>query len=328
MLQPGGELIKEAGGLHKFMGWEYPIFTDSGGFQIFSLGYGGIDAEIKGTQQLKKKRSLLKLTEEGAQFRSNIDGKTIVLTPELSMKIQMDLGADIIVSLDECVPCRVNKLYTANSMEKSKRWAARSLNFFREQGTGEQAILAVIQGGVYKDLRQESARFANENEFHGFAIGGSLGKTKKEMFDVVETTSEMLNKSRYVHLLGIGEIEDIFHGVKCGIDTFDCVTPTRIARRGAAIVKKKDLLHPSQRYLNLGSSAFEKDFSPISCSCDCYTCRNFSRAYIRYLIKAGENLAGALLTIHNVRTMNKLMEDIRESLITDSLDETIKEWLG
>ena len=177
MLQPGSDLIKEAGGLHKFTGWNGPMLTDSGGFQVFSLGYGSVESEIKGAKQIKGKRTLLKLTEDGARFRSYIDGKIITLTPEISMKVQMDLGADIIVCFDECTPYHVNKLYTANSMEKSKRWAGRCLNVFKEQGNGQQALLAVIQGGVYEDLRQESARFANENDFDGFAIGGSLGKT-------------------------------------------------------------------------------------------------------------------------------------------------------
>lgn len=328
MLQPGSKLIKEAGGLHKFIGWDGPMFTDSGGFQVFSLGYGSVESEIKGAQQMKGKRTLLRLTEDGAQFRSYIDGRIVTLTPEISMEVQMDLGADIIVCFDECTPYHVNKLYTANSMEKSKRWARRCLNIIKEKGTGKQALLAVIQGGVYEDLRQESANFANENDFDGFAIGGSLGRTKNEMYDIVEMTSKMIDRQRYVHLLGIGGIEDIFNGVKCGMDTFDCVSPTRVARHGAAIVKKKELLDHNQKHLNLNNSVFQKDFSPISPSCDCYTCKNFSRAYIHHLLKAKEILAGNLISIHNIRTMNKLMEDIRSSLSTDSLEIAEKEWCG
>ena len=326
MLQPASELIKKAGGLHKFVGWDGPMFTDSGGFQVFSLGYGSVEAEIKGAQQIKGKRTLLKLTEEGAQFRSYIDGKIITLTPEISMKVQMDLGADIIVCFDECTPYHVNKLYTANSMEKSKRWASRCLEILKDQGNGNQALLAVIQGGIYEDLRRESSRFANENDFDGFAIGGSLGRTKEEMYDIVEMTSKMIDKSRYVHLLGIGGIEDIFNGVRCGMDTFDCVSPTRIARHGAAIVKKRELISEDQKHLNLNNSIFQKDFSPISPTCDCYTCKNFSRAYIHHLLKAKEILAGNLISIHNIRTMNKLMEDIRKCLVDDSLDTAEKEW--
>lgn len=328
MLQPGSKLIKEAGGLHKFIGWDGPMFTDSGGFQVFSLGYGSVESEIKGAQQMKGKRTLLRLTEDGAQFRSYIDGRIVTLTPEISMEVQMDLGADIIVCFDECTPYHVNKLYTTNSMEKSKRWARRCLNIIKEKGTGKQALLAVIQGGVYEDLRQESANFANENDFDGFAIGGSLGRTKNEMYDIVEMTSKMIDRQRYVHLLGIGGIEDIFNGVKCGMDTFDCVSPTRVARHGAAIVKKKELLDHNQKHLNLNNSVFQRDFSPISPSCDCYTCKNFSRAYIHHLLKAKEILAGNLISIHNIRTMNKLMEDIRSSLSTDSLEIAEKEWCG
>lgn len=326
MLQPGSDLVKQAGGLHKFTGWDGPMFTDSGGFQVFSLGYGSVHAEIKGSQQIKGKKTLLKLTENGAQFRSYIDGRIITLTPELSIKIQMDLGADIIVSFDECTPYHVNKIYTANSMEKSKRWALRSLNTVKQYGDNSQALLAVIQGGIYEDLRRESTRFANENDFSGFAIGGSLGKTQKEMYDIVEMTSKMLDKTKYVHLLGIGGIADIFNGVKCGIDTFDCVAPTRIARHGAAIVKKRELLDIEKPHLNLNNSIFQKDFSPISSSCDCYTCRNFSRSYIHHLLKAKEILAGTLISIHNIRTMNRLMEDIRNALAKDNLEEAYRDW--
>ena len=238
----------------------------------------------------------------------------------------MDLGADIIVSFDECTPYHVNKIYTANSMEKSKRWALRSLNAVKEHGNNMQALLAVIQGGVYEDLRRESARFANENDFDGFAIGGSLGKTQNEMYEIVEMTSKMLDKTKYVHLLGIGGIEDIFNGVKCGIDTFDCVAPTRIARHGAAIVRKRELLDVARPHLNLNNAIFREDFSPISPSCDCYTCQHFSRAYIHHLLRAKEVLAGTLISIHNIRTMNRLMEDIRQSLVTDDLEKAFKDW--
>jgi queuine tRNA-ribosyltransferase len=326
MLQPGSDIVRDGGGLHRLIGWDGPIFTDSGGFQIFSLGHGGVEAEIKGSKQLSGKRSLLKLTEEGACFRSYIDGTRVSLTPELAIKIQIDLGADIIVSLDECTPYHVNKLYTANSMEKSKRWATRSLNTFRQLGNGEQALLAVIQGGVYQDLRQESAQFANDSDFQGFAIGGSLGKTKDEMYRVVDITTQMLDRSKYVHLLGIGGIDDIFHGVQCGVDTFDCVTPTRIARHGAAIVKAREKPDRSKGYIDLGHARYSRDFSSISNECDCYTCRNFSRAYIHHLIKAREVLSGTLISIHNIRMMNRLMEDIREGLAHGSLEEVRRQW--
>ncbi|MDR2667060.1 MAG: tRNA guanosine(34) transglycosylase Tgt [Holosporales bacterium] len=328
LLQPGSQLVKAAGGLHKFVGWDGPIFTDSGGFQIFSLGYGGVSAEIKGARQISGKKTLLKSTEEGAEFRSYIDGKTVILTPELSIKTQVELGADIIVSFDECTPYHVNKLYTANSMEKSKRWGLRSLIAFKAHGVKDQALLAVVQGGVYEDLRKESAQFANENDFHGFAIGGSLGRTTSQMRDVVQMTSEIIDKSRYVHLLGIGGIRDIFHGVKCGIDTFDCVSPTRIARHGSAIVKVIESITGEKQQLNLNNTVFKNDFTSISASCDCYTCKNFSRAYIHHLLKAKESVAGTLISIHNIRTMNRLMDDIRSGITTNSLEDVYKDWCG
>jgi queuine tRNA-ribosyltransferase len=328
LLQPGSDLIREAGGLHKFVGWNGPMFTDSGGFQVFSLGYGGVKAELKGSQQFIGKKTLLKLTDTYAQFRSYIDGKVITLTPELSIKTQIDLGADIMVSMDECTPYHVNKLYTANSMEKSKKWALSSLRTLERYGDNSQALLAVIQGGVYKDLRSESTKFANEHDFHGHAIGGSLGKTTEEMHDVVAMTCEMLDKTRYTHLLGIGGIYDIFTGVRHGVDTFDCVNPTRIARHGAVIVKRRELPDATKRHMNLNNARYARDYSVISDSCTCYTCRNFSRAYIHHLLKAKEVLSGTLISIHNISTMNKLMEDIRKSLETDSLEAAYQDWCG
>ena len=326
MLQPGSEIIKQAGGLHKFVGWDGPMFTDSGGFQIFSLGYGNVESEIKGARLNRYKKTILSLTEQGAKFRSYKDGEMILLTPELSMQIQRDLGADIIVAFDECTPYHVSKLYTENSMEKSKRWATRCLQEFEKFDDKKQALLAVIQGGVYKDLRRESANFANNNNFAGFAIGGSLGKTMEEMHDIVSMTSEMLDKSKYVHLLGIGGIEDIFHGCMAGIDTFDCVGPTRMARHGAALVKKKESFDRMKYSINLNNAVCKNDFTPISVDCNCYTCQNFSKAYIHHLFKAKEVLGGILLSIHNVHTMNKLMSDIREALKTDSLAIARKKW--
>jgi queuine tRNA-ribosyltransferase len=326
LLQPGGDLIREAGGLHKFTGWHGPMFTDSGGFQVFSLGYGGVEAEIKGSQQFIGKKTLLKLTDTYAQFRSYVDGTVITLTPELSIRTQIDLGADIMVAMDECTPYHVNKLYTANSMEKSKKWAMSSMRTLEKYGDRSQALLAVIQGGVYKDLRSESARFANEHNFNGHAIGGSLGKTSEEMYDVIAMTSEMLDRTRYTHLLGIGGIEDIFAGVKCGIDTFDCVNPTRIARHGSVIVKRRELPDINKRHMNLNNARYERDHSAISSSCTCYTCKNFTRAYIHHLLKAKEILSGTLISIHNIQTMNTLMEDIRTSLKTDSIDDAYHDW--
>jgi queuine tRNA-ribosyltransferase len=326
MLQPGGDVIKLAGGLHKFIGWSGPIMTDSGGFQIFSLGHGSVASEVKGTRMLPSKKSVLEISEEGCVFRSYIDGKKTILTPELSAKIQMDLGADIIVSFDECTPYHASKFYTAMAMERSKRWASRSLNELEKSDNQNQKMLMVIQGGVFEDLRRESSDFANEGNFFGFAIGGSLGKTTDQMRDIVSMTTNMLDRKKYVHLLGIGGIEDIFHGVKCGIDAFDCVTPTRIARHGAAIVKKRELQGKSGKYLNMTSHLYKKDFDPISQNCGCYTCKNFSRAYLHHLLKAKESLGGTLLSIHNIFAMNKVMEEIRRAIPEGTLDKVYQDW--
>jgi queuine tRNA-ribosyltransferase len=328
MLQPGGEVIREAGGLHSFTGWNGPMLTDSGGFQIFSLGYGSVSSEIKGSRgncSPDKKLSLLKVEEDGAVFRSYIDGKIIRVTPEISMQTQMDLGADIIVSFDECTPYHVPKTYTASSMRKSKEWGLRSLKYLEEIGDGSQKLLAVIQGGVYEDLRRESSSFANENNFFGFAVGGSLGRTVTEMREVVSMVMEMLDEQRSVHLLGIGGINDILHGVKNGVDTFDCVSPTRIARHGTALVKHSDLQNGKQ-HINLNNGNFKKDYSPIAPNCNCYTCRKFTKSYIHHLLKARESLGGTLITIHNIHTMNRLMQDIRNGIKNDDLDRVCKEW--
>ena len=329
LLQPGSEIIKKAGGLHKFTGWDGPMFTDSGGFQIFSLGYGGVAAEIKGVRLSKGKKSLLKITEEGASFRSYIDGRKILLTPELSIQTQIALGADIIVCLDECTPYNTNKMLVSNSMLRSKRWALRCKEELERSGNGKQGLLNVVQGGVYEDLRQESSDFANENDFDGLAIGGSLGRTSEEMYSIVKMTKGMLNDNKYVHLLGIGGIKDIFTCFKYGIDTFDCVSPTRIARHGIALVKAKENkinLSNNPNQINITSAPFTEDFSPISNECDCYTCKNFTKAYIHHLFKAKETLGGQLISFHNIRFLNKMMEDIRNAIENDNIYEVEKEY--
>ena len=322
LLQPGPEIIRQNGGLHGFTGWNKPMFTDSGGYQVFSLGYGGVAAEIKGSRPFSKNKTFLKITEDGATFRSYINGEKILLTPERSIQTQIAFGADIIVCLDECTAFHIDKQYTANSMRRSNRWAIRCLNELKSKGNGKQALLFVLQGGVYKDLREESTDFANSNDFDGFAVGGSLGKTQQQMYDVVNMTMNMVDSNKYVHLLGIGGIKDIFNGVKNGIDTFDCVAPTRIARHGIALTKAKN--NDGQNYCNLNRARFSEDLEPISSDCNCYTCTHFSRSYIHHLLKAKELLGGQLVSIHNIRFMNCLMEKIRESL--DILDSVYSEY--
>jgi queuine tRNA-ribosyltransferase len=320
LLQPGGDLIEKLGGLHKFMGWDGPMLTDSGGFQIFSLGHGSVASEIKGKRLTNRVKTLLKITEEGALFRSYIDGREHLLSPERSIEVQRQLGADLIVVFDECTPYHVDKSYTEKSMHLSHRWAVRSLDAFKKKDNGKQALYGIVQGGVYEDLRKASTQFVNDQEFFGHAVGGSLGASKDQMHDLVALTMSMLSEDRPVHLLGIGCISDIFNGVAHGIDTFDCVHPTRLARHGGALVKKED-------HLNLKNSRFRSDESPIEADCPCMTCQNFSRAYIHHLIKAKELLAMQALTVHNVSFMNRLLEAIRAAIKEDRLEEERSIWV-
>jgi queuine tRNA-ribosyltransferase len=323
MLQPGSKLIQKMGGLHKFCGWQGPMLTDSGGFQIFSLGNGSVADEIKGTGRRTDRKSTVKISEEGALFKSYIDGKQHLLTPEKSIEIQRELGPDLVVVFDECTPFHVDKSYTASSMRMSHRWALRSLAEFDRGNDGKQALYGIIQGGVYEDLRKESVDFINDQDFFGIAVGGSLGSSKEQMYEVVQMVLPRLAVARPVHLLGIGGVRDIFSGVRQGIDTFDCVHPTRIARHGWALVKGGE-----KERINLMNAQFKDDPDPIEAGCSCEACRTYSKAYIHHLLKAKEILALQLITLHNITYMNRLMEGIRQSLESDSLDEEEKKWLS
>ena len=332
MLQPGSELIARHGGLHKFIGWNGPMLTDSGGFQIFSLGNGSVADEIKGRKTNSKiRKTLLNINEEGAIFKSYIDGDKFLLSPEISIKIQRDLGADLIVVFDECTPFNVNKDYTYNSMLRSHRWAKRSINAFssklkynpKEGSAGPQEIYGIIQGGIYKEMREESIDF-NQNQINtfGIAIGGSLGSTKEEMKEVVNFTASKLNKIRPVHLLGIGDPIDIWNFVEQGIDTFDCVSPTRLARHGAALTKGIN------KKINLKNTIYKENMNPIDDECSCYTCKNFTLAYLHHLFFSKELLALQLLTYHNIFFMNNLMKTIRKAIREDNYENKKREWLG
>jgi len=330
MLQPGSKLVSEHGGIHKFMNWNGPMLTDSGGFQIFSLGYGSIAEEIKGKRNnLKKNKSLLKIEEEGAIFKSYIDGTNYLLTPEKSIDIQRELGADLILVFDECTPFNVEKKFTANSMKRSHRWALRSLNSFNSGNTflpshgsaGKQSLYGIVQGGVYEDLREESIAFnLNKLDVFGIAIGGSLGSNKEEMYNVVRFIGNKLTSEHPVHLLGIGDPKDIWSLVKFGIDTFDCVSPTRLARHGSALVKT------SQGKVNIYNSKYKNAKDPIDIDCSCETCKNYSLAYLHHLFISNELLGLSLLTLHNVFFMNELMTIIREAILEDKLEEAEKNW--
>lgn len=327
MLQPGPEIIEKAGGLHKFMGWDGPMLTDSGGFQIFSLGHGSVASEIKGKRINNRPQTLLKITEEGAKFRSYIDGKTHFLSPERSIEIQRMLGPDFVVVLDECTPFHVDKKYTLNSMRMSHRWATRSLNEFTKHDNGKQKLYGIIQGGIYPDLRKESCEYVNSQNFFGHAIGGSLGADKNQMYDVVAMATEILDRNRPIHLLGIGGVSDVFNGVEQGVDTFDCVHPTRLARHGGALARPENRTNQTKEHINLNNSQYKDDFTPIEPDCLCYTCKNHTKAYIHHLIKAKELLAASLLTIHNVNFMNRLMSSVREAIRNDSLAQEKKRWI-
>lgn len=326
MLQPGGETVKTLGGLQKMTGWNGPMLTDSGGFQIFSLGHGSVAAEIKGNRSTNRPKTLLSITEQGAKFKSYIDGKMHFLTPEESIRVQRNLGADLIVVLDECTPYNVDKNYTQESMRMSHRWALRSLDEWRREDNGTQKLYGIIQGGIYPQLRQESCEFINEHDFFGTAVGGCLGADKTQMHDVVSFTMEMVRKERPVHLLGIGGISDIFVGVRQGIDTFDCVHPTRLARHGGALIKPANNPNKNREHLNLRNSMYIKDSSPIEQGCGCETCSWASRGYIHHLLKAKELLAFTLISIHNVYFMNTLMTAIRRALQSETLDQCQQEW--
>ena len=326
MLQPGGETVKKLGGLQKMTGWNGPMLTDSGGFQIFSLGHGSVASEVKGRRSTNRPKTLLRINEQGAKFKSYIDGQTYFLTPEESIRIQRNLGADLIVVLDECTPFHVDKIYTQESMRMSHRWALRSLNEWQAHDDGSQKLYGIIQGGVYPQLRQESCEFVNDHNFYGIAVGGSLGADKNQMHDVVSFTMEMVRRDRPVHLLGIGGISDIFAGVKQGIDTFDCVHPTRLARHGGALVKPANNQSATREHINLRNSMFREDDQPIEKDCGCETCAWASKGYIHHLLKAQEMVALTLVSIHNIYFMNQLMLAIREALATDTLDSCHKEW--
>ena len=327
LLQPGPDLVAAHGGLHKMMGWEGPMLTDSGGFQIFSLGQGSVADEIKGRRQPKKREaSLRRITEEGATFRAYTDGRYHILTPENSIQIQQKLGADLVVVLDECTPFHVDKAYTEKSMQLSHRWAVRSLREFHRINQENQALYGIIQGGIYPDLRIQSARFIADKDFFGQAVGGSLGGSKEQMQEVVGISCANLNPNRPTHLLGIGGISDLWNGIDHGIDTFDCVHPTRIARHAGALVRP--ISNGGREHINLCNSRFKNDLTPLDPMSSCHYSSKYSKAYIHHLLKANESLAGIILTMHNIHFMTELAKSIRIAIEEDKVESAKKEWIG
>lgn len=333
MLQPGAERVAALGGLHRMMGWNGPMLTDSGGFQIFSLGHGSVAEEVKGRRNSARPPTLISLDDDGAVFRSYLDGSLHRLTPEESIRIQRALGADIVLVLDECTPYHADRDYTARSMEMSHRWAERSIKEFNRGGGegsgGPQALYGIVQGGIYEDLRRASADFTRAQPTFGHAVGGCLGGDKEEMHEVVSMAMRPLDDARPVHLLGIGSIEDVWHGAAKGIDTFDCVNPTRLARHGHGYIRPGiEETGYARDSLNLRNARFRDDTSPLDPECACYTCTTFSRAYLHHLLKADEMLGPQLLSLHNIAFMNRMLGEVREAIRTDRYAEAMRRWVS
>jgi queuine tRNA-ribosyltransferase len=323
MLAPGPELVRELGGLHEFMRWEKPIITDSGGFQVFSMGHGGVADEIKGRRRDRAgEGKILSIDEDGVRFRSYVDGRERFLGPEGSMEVQAALRSDIALVLDECTPFHVTRDYTARSTERTHRWLERCLRWHAEHGPDGQNVYGIVQGGVEQDLRVESAATVAASSCAGIAIGGSLGQDKPQMHEVVSWTTSELERAapeRPRHLLGIGEIDDLIAGVELGIDTFDCAMPTRLGRHGVALVPE-----PANRWrVDLFKGRFSSSRDPILDGCPCPACETgYTRAYLHHLLRAGELTAVRLLTLHNLSFVAHLMDDLRGAIEADRFRET------
>lgn len=293
-LRPGEDVVREAGGLHRFMHWERPILTDSGGFQVFSL------------------QKIRRIEEEGVYFASHLDGRPLFLSPEKSIAVQNALGADIIMAFDECAPYPAERAYVEASLKRTARWAERSLKAHARPR--EQALFGIVQGGMYADLRKQAARHLVSLDFPGYAVGGlSVGEPKPLMYALLEETVPLLPRTKPRYLMGVGSPDALLEGVIRGIDLFDCVLPTRIARNGTLLTHRGRLV--------VRNEAYARDFSPLDPECDCYTCRHYTRAYVRHLIKSDEILGLRLATIHNLYFLIRLMKEIRRAIAEDRLLE-------
>jgi queuine tRNA-ribosyltransferase len=354
MLNPGAELIERFGGLHEFMGWDGPIVTDSGGFQVFSMGHGTVADEIKARQPGGRGRggdgaadprsipqsghaqgsasprdgAILSIEEQGVRFRSYVDGAERFLSPEGSMAVQASLRSDIALVFDECTPFHVDRDYTERSTERTHRWLERCLSWHGEHGPPGQIVYGICQGGVYEDMRRASTRVVAASGCAGVAIGGSLGAEKAQMYEVVGwATAELAGEHELLprHLLGIGEVDDLIRGVELGIDTFDCAMPTRLGRHGTALVHD-----PANRWrVDLSKGSWRTSEEPLSEDCACYACsRGLSRAYLSYLVRSKELTGMRLLTEHNLAFLARLMADLRQAILDGQLSAVAAELLG
>ena len=301
-LRPGEDIVAKCGGLHKFMNYKGPILTDSGGFQVFSLA----------------KNKEKDITEEGVHFKSHIDGTNLLLTPEKSIEIQNKLDSDIAMSFDECPPASASYDYLKNSLLRTIRWAERGK---KVHNNPNQALFGIVQGGPHEDLRRMSALETVKLDFDGYSIGGVAndGESKEDMYKAIDYSTPYLPKDKVRYLMGVGEPIDILEGVMRGVDIFDCVLPTRIARHGQALTREGKI--------NLNNAKFKEDLKPIEEDCDCYCCKNYQRAYIRHLLSVKETLGGRLLSIHNLRFLIRLTEEIREAIKEDRFLEYKKDFI-
>ena len=302
-LRPGEDIVNKAGGLHKFMNYDGPILTDSGGFQVFSLAKN------------KKKD----ITEEGVHFKSHIDGKALFLTPEKSIEIQNKLDSDIAMSFDECPPASADYNYLKKSVERTLRWAKRGKDVFNNEN---QSLFGIIQGGPIEELRNYSAIETVKMDFDGYSIGGVAndGESKEDMYKAIDYSVPFIPEDKPRYLMRVGEPLDILEGVERGIDMFDCVLPTRLARHGNAFTRNGKI--------NLKNAKYKEDFTPIEDNCDCYTCKNYTKAYVKHLINCEESLGGTLLSIHNIRFLIKMTEEIRESIKENRFKEYKEEFIN
>jgi queuine tRNA-ribosyltransferase len=333
-LRPGADQVAELGGLHAFMNWQHPLMTDSGGFQVFSLGAAirdgvGKIADIFPEEDVEKEQTtqhpnhrttqqskgtpLCKIDDDGVTFRSHLDGAIMRLDPERSLQIQHQLGADFVVAFDECTSPLDTYEYTRAALARTHRWAERCLGQHVKTRRDDQSLFGIVQGGAYRDLREESAHVIGNLPFDGLAIGGSLGKSKKDMHAILDWTIPLLPDAKPRHLLGIGELRDVAEGVARGIDLFDCASPTRWARNGALLVSR-GIAENAERRINISNARYALDRAPIDPACDCYTCGHFSRAYLHHLHRARELIYYRLASIHNLRFMMRFMRDLRAAI--------------